>query len=81
MNKRDAMQLQIDDKIVLKHGLGDGPITEVILEYSEGCGHPEDCRFPMIQYRQEYTVTSLTSYRWCTYRIVKHVNYRPRSVT
>ena len=75
MNKRDAQKLQIGDKIRLKHNLGSGPITKIILEYSKGCGQPSECRFPMIQYCQDFT-KQLT---WCTYLVIEY-SHRPLKV-
>lgn len=71
MRKRHTHHLKVGDTIVLKHCLGSGPIVQIIWEYSEGCGQPPECRFPMIQYQQIVT-NQLT---WCTYLVIDTIHH------
>ncbi len=72
MNKRDALKLQVGDQICLKHNLGCGMITEVLIE--------EDPlipgRYPMIRYDAGGGLLLL-----CTHRVIDTITPKLRSVT
>lgn len=70
MDKTDVSKLQKGDIVSLKHNLGRGPITQILMEWYEGCGQPRECRYPMIEYCQEVTHNLC----WCTYRVVDHAH-------
>lgn len=68
MRRREALKIQVGDRVVLKHNLGIGEVTRVAHEY-----HPriaslhKDGIYPMIKFRQDNTTITM----WSTYRVIR----------
>ncbi len=65
MRRRDVDKLRVDDYIELKHNLGKGTITQIVMDITDTS--PTVGRYPMIEFVDDVGLAKT----WCTYLAIE----------